>query len=209
MENTWDGPARAAHEYFRVDEYDLNNIIQKGDNIVFVEVAGYNVNSYYTLDQPSFLQAEVQSNSSIVLATGSNPGFEAFQLKERLQKVERYSFQRSFTEYYRLKNDYDNWKKSGNLPAESLKIGKLNPVNLLPRHLLKPEFNIVHPVSFYSQGNIQLCKPKEYKKDRSLTRIDEKHKGYPENEFGTYPFINPSGNKNHHKRHCSEALRRQ
>ena len=81
------GPARTGHGFFRVDEYDLSKHLKIGDNIVAVEVAGYNVNSYYTLDQPSFLQAEVESDGKIILSTGSEPGFEAFQIKERLQKV--------------------------------------------------------------------------------------------------------------------------
>jgi len=51
------GPARAAHGYFRVDEYELGRLIKNGKNILAIEVAGYNVNSYYTLNQPSFLLA--------------------------------------------------------------------------------------------------------------------------------------------------------
>jgi alpha-L-rhamnosidase len=181
------GPARAGHGYFRIDEYDLDKKVQKGENIVAVEVAGYNVNSFYTLDQPSFLQAEVQSGEKIILATGSNPGFEAFQLKERLQKVERYSFQRPFTEYYRLKKDFDEWKISAGTPIESLKLTNLSPVKLLPRNLLLPDFNLVHPLLVYSRGTIQFKKPDKYKKDRSLTQITEKFKGYNENELEVLP----------------------
>lgn len=91
------GPARAAHGYFRVDEYNIDKQVRKGENIIAVEVAGYNINTYYTLDQPSFLLSEVIAGDKIVLATGSKNDFEAFQIKERLQKVERYSFQRPFT----------------------------------------------------------------------------------------------------------------
>ena len=94
------GPARAGHGYYRVDEYDLSQKVRKGKNIVAVEVAGYNINTFYTLDQPSFLQAEVLSCEQVVLATGNNNDFQAFQIKERLQKVERYSYQRPFSEYY-------------------------------------------------------------------------------------------------------------
>jgi alpha-L-rhamnosidase len=181
------GPARAAHGYFRVDEYDLSKRSKNGENIVAVEVSGYNVNSYYTLDQPSFLQAEAQLGDKIVLATGSDQGFEAFQLKERLQKVERYSYQRPFTEYYRLKKDFEQWKVSAKVPVESLKQTNLTPVKLLVRNLLLPEFNVVRPFKVCSSGKIQFRKPKEYIKDRSLTQIGDKLKGYKEDELTVLP----------------------
>jgi alpha-L-rhamnosidase len=73
------GPARTAHGFFRVDEYDIGDVVQSGENILAIEVAGYNVNTYYTLDQPSFLQAELESDGKIVLATGNDPGFKAFE----------------------------------------------------------------------------------------------------------------------------------
>ncbi|MCE5345539.1 MAG: hypothetical protein LLG13_04510 [Bacteroidales bacterium] len=183
------GPARAAHGYFRVDEYNLDKLIRKGENIVAVEVSGYNINTYYTLDQPSFLQAEVQTDGKTLLATGSDNAFEAFQIKERLQKVERYSFQRAFTEYYRIKKGFDQWRTSSKVPIGSLKLANLPPVNLLSRNVLLPDFNIDHPVSVYSQGTIKLIKPEKYKKDRSLTNIGPNLKGYTENELEVIPSL--------------------
>ena len=53
------GPARGPHGYYRLDEWDVTGRIVPGKNLIALEVAGYNVNSYYLLDQPSFLQAEV------------------------------------------------------------------------------------------------------------------------------------------------------
>ena len=181
------GPARTAHGYFRVDEYDLNKQVRNGENILAIEVAGYNVNSYYILDQPSFLQAEIESDGKIVLATGTDGSFNAFQPDQRLQKVERYSFQRPFTEYYRLKNDCDQWKTSTKVPFESLKLAIQPAVKLLPRNLLLPEFKQVHPKIICSRGTIQFQKPEKYKKDRSLTQISEKLKGYKESELEVLP----------------------
>ena len=185
------GPARASHGYFRIDEYDLSKRIKKGENIVAVEVAGYNVNSYYTLDQPSFLQAEIQSGRKIVLATGSDQGFETFQVKERLQKVERYSTQRAFTENYRLKNSFDQWKKLKQIPVESLKLTNFPAVKLLPRNLLIPEFDVVRPVSVYSKGTIKYIKPEKYIKYASLTGINDSslRKGFNETELEVIPSL--------------------
>jgi len=181
------GPARACHGYFRIDDYDLSKRVINGENIIAIEVAGYNVNSYYTMDQPSFLQAEVESDGKIVIATGTAPGFEAFQLKERLQKVERYSFQRPFTEYYRLKKGVDLWKVSSKVAVESLKTASFPAAKLLPRNLLMPDFNLAHPVTICSQGTVEYKKPLKYHKDRSLTNINDKFKGYKETDLEASP----------------------
>ena len=181
------GPARAAHGFFRVDEYDLGKQAKNGENVIAVEVAGYNVNSYYTIDQPSFLQAEVESDGKVILATGTSQGFSAFNIKERLQKVERYSFQRPFTEYYRLPEGYDQWRNTVQKPTGIVNLAVLPEVKLLPRNLLIPEFNIVHPEQIHAKGTIQYQEPDKYYKDRSLVHINEKYKGYKENELDVLP----------------------
>jgi alpha-L-rhamnosidase len=122
-----------------------------------------------------------------VLATGTDKGFNAFQLKERLQKVERYSFQRPFTEYYRVTENSGLWRTSAETPAEPLKLTIQPNINLLPRNLLMPEFEVVCPVEIHSQGIIAFQKPEKYRKDRSLTNISEKLKGYPETELEVLP----------------------
>ncbi|GHV51806.1 hypothetical protein FACS1894181_14210 [Bacteroidia bacterium] len=182
-EFTGSGPARAAHGYYRVDEYNISKYLKAGENIVAVEVAGYNVNAYSTLDQPSFLQSEVIAGGQVALATGSGRGFEAFQLKERLQKVERYSFQRAFTEYYRMPEGYDAWRTSPDAPIKALKQAKYPAVNLLPRNLLMPTFEIIDPLAVYAKGTLQTIIPSRYYKERSLTNIGPQFKGYPEAEL--------------------------
>ena len=62
------GPARGPHGWFRVDEWKIGALLKPGQNRVVVEVAGYNANSYYHLDQPSFLQAEIVDGAGNVLA---------------------------------------------------------------------------------------------------------------------------------------------
>jgi len=181
------GPARAAHGYFRVDEYDIGKRVRNGENILAVEVAGYNVNSYYLLDQPSFLQAEIESDGEIVLATSADGDFRVFQPDQRLQKVERYSFQRPFTEYYRLKNDCDLWKTSLKVPFTPLHLAIQPTVKLLPRNLLLPDFKLVHPKMVCTRGTIQFQKPEKYRKDRSLTQISDLLKGYKESELTVLP----------------------
>ncbi|SFL52965.1 alpha-L-rhamnosidase [Porphyromonadaceae bacterium KH3CP3RA] len=181
------GPARAAHGYFRIDEYPVGQFVKEGENVLAIEVAGYNINSYYTLDQPSFLLAETEINGKVVLATGSGQDFEAFQMKERLQKVERYSFQRPFSEYYRMKEDYDRWRTSSKIAVEKLKLTQFPTVRLLPRNVAMPEFEIQEPVVIHSKGTVKKIIPQNYHKDRALTGIGKTLKGFTEEELEVYP----------------------
>lgn len=181
------GPARAGHGFFRVDQYDVTDRVKEGENIVAIEVAGYNVNSYYTTDQPSFLQAEASINGKVVLFTGDNDHFEAFEIKERLQKVERYSFQRPFTEYYRMKEGYDGWRNNKDITVEAVKLAQYPSVNLLPRHVVIPDFTILRPTVLFAKGTIGINPPAQKYKDRSLVQISEKFKGYPESELTVIP----------------------
>lgn len=181
------GPARTAHGFFRVDEYDIGDLVKAGENVLAVEVAGYNVNTYYTLDQPSFLQAELESDGKIVLATGNETGFKAFELKERLQKVERYSFQRPFTEYYRIAEGFDDWKTSADVPLTPVELAEQPGGQLIPRNLLMPEFETLRPLEIYANGTVGFQKPERYYKDRSLVNISKQFKGYPEPELEVLP----------------------
>lgn len=53
------GPARAPHGYARIDRVNVTPLLREGTNTVRIQVAGYYCYSYYTVRQPSFLQAEV------------------------------------------------------------------------------------------------------------------------------------------------------
>lgn len=102
------GPARAGHGWYRVDEYPLDGLLEEAENVISVLVAGYNVNSFAYLDEPSFLCCEVVAGERLLAATGSTAcGFAAVRYTQRVKKVQRYSFQRPFVESYRLGPDYD------------------------------------------------------------------------------------------------------
>ncbi|MDD4871619.1 MAG: hypothetical protein PHR77_13765 [Kiritimatiellae bacterium] len=181
------GPARGPHDWFRVDEIDLTSQLQSGKNMIAFEVAGYNVNSYYLLNQPSFLQAEIIANGKVLVSTGSESSpFTCTILKERIQKVQRYSFQRPFTEMYRLSPGYDRWRKDTTVPLEAVKCAVQPEKTLLPRRISFSEFTVRQPLQIVATGNITTGKKVEKPwKDRSLTAIGPKLGGYPEKELET------------------------
>jgi alpha-L-rhamnosidase len=186
------GPARGPHGYYRVDELDLSGHLTAGTNIVAIEVAGYNVNSYDILDQPSFLQAEVLCGDEVAAATGSaSSSFDAKIIDERVQKVQRYSFQRPFIEVYRLQPGYDGWRSDSNATLTSVDLATLPTKQLLSRRVPYPGFEVRQPIKIVSAGQMSELKeaPDKPWKDRSLVNIGPKLKGYPENELTVIPTL--------------------
>ncbi|MBQ9745943.1 MAG: hypothetical protein IJW21_03895 [Clostridia bacterium] len=64
------GPARCAHGFYRVDELDLTERIN-GKSVITIDVAGYSADSFYHIDQPSFLCAELIEDGEVTCATGA------------------------------------------------------------------------------------------------------------------------------------------
>ena len=181
------GPARGPHGFYRVDERPLKGRCRPGVNVIAIEVAGYNVNSYYHLDQPSFLQAEIVDGASVLASTsGAGASFEAQPLESRVQKVQRYSFQRTFSEVYRLTPQSDAWRTGGAFaPA---KLAQAPQVRLLARIAPYPAFNIRRPVSQISHGTIKHNPDTKVWVDRAMRGIGPNYKGFPQAELATIPL---------------------
>ncbi len=156
------GPARGPHGFHRVDEVNISNYLQKGENILAIEAIVYNVNGYGNTNQPGFIQAEVAQGNKILCATGSdkNP-FMGFDLNYKFKKVERYSFQRGFTEAYCLTPHSLDWKiRKENVPTP-YEIEILEKKALIPRRVPMPKFEIVSPKKIIIEGKVDLNKPVE------------------------------------------------
>jgi alpha-L-rhamnosidase len=179
------GPARAAHGWYRVDQWDLAPFMKgvgQGPNVVGIEVAGYNANSYYLLDQPSFLQAEL-AHGGRVWGTGVDKGFEALDLAYKRRKVQRFSYQRPSMEAYLLGVDSQAWKTDPGAKVSPVKVAQIGPKALLPRRMPYPTFATRLAGRHVASGTVTPYTPEKIKKDRSLTNISPLVKGYPEAEL--------------------------
>ncbi|MEN6533836.1 MAG: hypothetical protein ABFD89_09255, partial [Bryobacteraceae bacterium] len=173
-----------------------------GRNLVAIEVAGYNVNSFYLANHSSFVQAEVVSNGSILAATGGTGSrFEAAILTERLQKVERYSYQRPFSEVYRLKPGWDAWRRDASIRIARVDCADQPGVNLLPRRIPYPDFAGRRPLALVSEGTLTPdVAPAKIWRSRGLVEVGKALSGYPENEIERLPsrelqYFAPAGNR--------------
>lgn len=182
------GPARAARGYFRVDTLSLS--LPEEENWLAILTVNPGIRSFGLMRQDAFLQAELTQNGEVLAATGAaGLDFASFVLTERVQKVQRYSYQRPFAEGYRLRPGYIDWifgKPCENAVFCETEIQK--PKQLLPRRLHEAAFPAVKLNVLTAAGEFELREPETVFRDRSLLYAcqepeDEYLEGYPENEL--------------------------
>ena len=161
-----EGPARAGHGFYRVDELDLSPLCTKDENEIRIIVAGYNVNSFYLIDEPPFICAELYDGDKIVAYTGGD-GFTYEKYTDRVQKTQRYSFQRPFTEAY-------------SLPAkrQPLTVSKMEKKNFIERGIPYPDYEKAPFSRVIAEGGCTVCEPESYFNDRAISNISDKLKGF-------------------------------
>ncbi len=144
------GPCVAGFGYFRVDEHNIGKMLKPGDNIIAIEVAGYNIDNYYLPNQPSFLQAEITSSGKILAATASRQPviggktgmFEAAVFGQRSQEVPKYSFQRTNVEVYKLTPSYNAWMIDAKSEFKRAALEQTDNKRLIARRVMYPDYTI-------------------------------------------------------------------
>ena len=142
-----EGPARAGHGYYRVDEIDLTDKLDAEVNVIEIIVAGYNLSSFYLLNEPSFVCAEIIADGVPVAVTGGD-GFESRIYTERVSKVQRYSFQRPFSEVYALPGKYEPVRL---VPTESKRF--------ITREVPYPKYDAEPIADVISKGSFEINEP--------------------------------------------------
>ncbi len=95
------GPARAGRGYYRVDKLPIGKYLTEKENKITVLISGYNCDNFYLLNEPPFFCAEFVSDGNIFGQTGSD-AWKMFIYDRKIQKVQKYSFQRTYVEAYDL-----------------------------------------------------------------------------------------------------------
>jgi alpha-L-rhamnosidase len=189
------GPARGPKDHFRVDLWDITPLLMNGRNFVCAEVAGYNVNSYYVLDQPSFLQAEVATDSEVLASTGGEgERFEAQILTERVQKVQRYTFQRTFSEIYHLDQQSSAWRERPEAAMQTVTCAVFPPAHYVDRGVPYPNYAKRQPEMMAAEGEFKwgVKAPKSLYEDRSIpsaARIGPNMLGYAWSDLTEIPYL--------------------
>ena len=189
------GPARGPKDFFRVDLWDITPLLRSGRNFICAEVAGYNVNSYYTLDQPSFFQAEITTDSEVLASTsGAGQRFDAQVLTQRIQKVQRYTFQRAYSEVYHLTPQSTEWRERADARMETVKCAVSAPRKYVARGVPYPNYPKRQPELIAAEGEFDWSgtAPKSLYDDRSIpsaARIGKTMLGYSWSDLAEIPYL--------------------
>lgn len=179
------GPARSAHGFYRIDQWDIMKLMKPGANLIAIEVNAANVNSYYLLNQPGFLQAEIVANDEALAYTSDDAAhFSAVEVRERVQRIQRYSFQRTFVEYYRMNVRSNDWKLKTEAIFDLASIAESASKDYLARRVSYPAFVVREPELLLAEGRSSSGHvPAEYWRDRSLVGIGPAFRGYQMDEL--------------------------
>ncbi len=165
----YQGPARCAHGYYRMDELK----IPAGQNRhIAVEVLNYYTNSFSDLRQPGFVQMELTDGERLI-ATGND--FSAFWLTHKVRKIPRFSYQRPMCEGYRLTTDCDAWRLGKPcalaVPVEAVEQEKKN---IIPRGIAYENLPVVYPHKVVARGAAQLDYiPEHFKGGRYVDEVGD------------------------------------
>ena len=138
------GPQRAAHGYARLMKYSANC-----KTIVVIVYSPY-INGFCWLKQKPFFACRLFANGKEYSAED----FTCYFLDDRIQKVQRYSYQRSFVENYRVKNDLkDLCTGNCDYPVSETEAAALP--TLLPAYVDEPLYGIHFPQRVADRGFVE------------------------------------------------------
>ncbi|MBQ6165161.1 MAG: hypothetical protein IJK23_11865 [Clostridia bacterium] len=178
------GPARAGHGFFRADEIDLAPYLTGERDLLCILCAGYNVNSFYLTDQPPFVCAEVISDGKVLFATGSDVPFDGFAYTARVQKVQRFSFQRPFTESYVFGKEYDRIFKDPDFCPAQVALASAGEKRFIARDTLRSDYERRDAKCVCFAGRmVPAPEPRRVFRDRSLNGICETLKGFRQEDL--------------------------
>lgn len=176
------GPARTAHGHARVDEWAIA-ANAAGQLDLIIEVMGYGVPTFCSTHEPAFLCAEVVAGKKIAASTQvRGGGFVAEHRRERVQNVERYSYQRAFLEGYEFGAEGVTWCMPGYVPTRPVKLERVKHKRAwLARGVGYPDLSELRPANTIARGTatydaklIKLAPKWQY-----LFEIPKSSLGYP------------------------------
>jgi alpha-L-rhamnosidase len=125
------------------------------------------------------LQAEVLEDNKLVKFTSTtNKHFVAYHLTQKIQKTQRYSFQRAFAEAYRLNTNTNDWQSENTtLPVFPLEDAPSR--KLLDCTSPTPDFSLENCERIVEAGKLETYEnPKLLFRDRAISKISDQFLGF-------------------------------
>lgn len=173
------GPRRAAHGVSHINEY----VLQETQGTLVIEVASYRCNNYYLPDEPPFFACEVLQDGKII---ANSFEFEVFRLDDRIQKVQRYSIQRTFVESYDMVCDRSALYFGKNVIYPRLHCKEVCGNRIEECDLPYPVWDQKSVFKILEHGEIgEESNPFHYA-DKAITDVSPLQKGYPAEELESF-----------------------
>lgn len=170
------GPNRAAHGYCRISEFTFSA------RYITVEAYVANVRNFCWIKQPPFFACEVQTAAKRYCSED----FACYELTDRVQKVQRYSFQRGFTEVYEVSEDRRAlYFGGGNFPKTETERVRLPKV--LPSRTANPLLEEILPCGELDCGSVEIDCSLPVWEDRSQTLVGSLLDGFLREEWQAFP----------------------
>lgn len=157
------GPRRKAHKKAAINHYSLQEYVGKTVRID-VESVSYRVENFYIVNQVPFFAAEIEQDGKIIADSFS---FQAYKNASKLQKVQRFGYQRGFTEC---------WNINGNWTLIPVETDEQEVCELGESSAPYPQFTILQAEEFENGTVFEKEVVEEYD-DAYLNRRGSKH--YP------------------------------
>jgi alpha-L-rhamnosidase len=168
------GPARTAKGYVREDIVSIPGRQEKCH--VRIEAVGYYCKGLSTAKQTSCLMAEIRCADTVIASTGKD--FKAYISGTKVQKVERYSAQRHFTEIW------DYTKRNSEAELEVVDEGW----TVLERKAPYPCYEDISVNSIRNRGTYEFDENLPYKKEKYSWQMSEDWGFFPWDEIEHHPF---------------------
>jgi len=105
-----------------------------------------------------------------------------------VQKVQRYSFMRPFSEVYRLSSHFDDWRRRPEAAVPEAETAIQPPKHLLRRRVPYPEFARLEPVKHVAVGRMEpVAKIEKPWQDRLFMNIGPMLKGFRDDQILDIP----------------------
>ena len=176
------GPARTAKGYARMDVLPLEKYAVEGKNEIVIGVAGYYCRSFNGIFQPSFLRAEVVRGDEVVACTGRD--FDCYLPASHIQKTERYSAQRHFSEVWDFTNGKSLTDESYRTEIENLP----ETLTVLNRTAPYPYYEDVVCDKALVAGHITTDETVIPKKENYSFALDDFWQGFDYDEIEYHPY---------------------
>lgn len=167
------GPQRAAHGYARVAEIPFSG------RVLVVEVENCGVETFCWVKQPPFFACEANCSDGSAYTSSD---FSCFRLSDRVQRVQRYSYQRGFAEVYRMSKDRSSLYR-GAPRFERAECTEVPLPTLLGSSVGNAKLSRHAPVSVVGSGRVDIDVSAPLWRDRAHTEVGRTLGGYKIEEW--------------------------